>query len=129
VLVVQGIRLEFADANPSNEWAQSFQSNWLPDVKRSAVEWHDVIISVQNTNAPHLHAGQAQPEAVGSATICSFKDVTLEANGATLHLAQAELCNEAGHPRVVWKADGEAQHMDLFSGEIFNRSKINEAKL
>ena len=45
VLVVQGVRLEFADANPTNEWAESFQSDWLPEVKRSAVEWRDVSMA------------------------------------------------------------------------------------
>jgi len=129
VLVVQGVQVELADANPTNDWAESFQSDWLPDVKRSAVEWRDVTITVQRENAPRLHADRAQPAAGGSPTICSFKEVTLEANGAKWHLAQAELRNEDRRPRVVWHAaGGETQHLDLFSGEIFNNSKFNGEK-
>lgn len=123
VLVVQRVRLEFADANPTNEWAQSFQSDWLPKVKRSAIEWRDISIGSQKEGTPRLHADGAQMAAEGAPTICEFKDVTLEANGATWWMPQAELRNEGGRPRVVWKADGGEQHMDLFSGEIFNNSK------
>ena len=75
VLVVQGVRLEFAGVNPTNEWMETFQSDWLPKVKRSAVEWRDVNISSQKAGAPQLHAGGAQP-AVGTPTVCMFKDVT-----------------------------------------------------
>ena len=124
VLVVQSVRLEFADANATNDWAQSFQSDWLPKVKRSAVEWRDVSIGSQKEGAPRLHADEAQMAADGAPTICGFKNVTLEANGVKWQMAQAELRNENGRPRVVWKADGGERHMDLFSGDIFNNSKI-----
>ena len=128
VLVVQGVRLEFADANPTNEWAESFQSDWLPKVKRSAVEWRDVSIGSQKEGAPRLHADQAQVGADGAPIICEFKDVTLEANGATWRTPQAELRNEGGRPRVVWKAGDGERHMDLFSGNIFNNSNFNGEK-
>jgi hypothetical protein len=127
VLVVQGLRVDLADADPTNNWVDGFQSDWIPDVKHSAVEWRDVVITVHKDGAPLLHAARAQPAAGGGSTICSFKDVMLEANGAKWRLAQAELRNEDGHPRIVWHADGgETRHMDLFSGEIFSNTKFNE---
>jgi hypothetical protein len=125
VLVVQGLRLEFADANPTNEWAESFQSDWLPKVKRSAVEWRDVSIGSQKEGAPRLHADRAQLAADGAPTVCVFQDVALESHGAKWRLPQAELRNEAGRPRVVWKASDGEWHLDLFSGENFNNSKLN----
>jgi hypothetical protein len=129
VLVVQGVRLEFADANPTNEWAESFQSDWLPKVKRSAVEWRNVTIGSQKEDAPRVRAGWAQVGADRAPTICEFKDVTLEANGATWRMPQAELRDEGGRARVVWHTDGGGtRHMDLFSGEIFNNSKFNGEK-
>ncbi len=127
VLVVQGVCLEFAGTNPTNEWAETFQSDWLPKVKRSAVEWRDVDISSQKAGAPRLHAGRAQP-AAGSPTVCVFRDVTVEANGVKWQMPRAELRNEDGRPRVVWKASGGEQCMDLFSGEIFNNSKSNRGE-
>jgi hypothetical protein len=122
VLVVQGVRLEFAGTNPTNEWAETFQSDWLPKVKRSAVEWRDVDIGSQKAGAPRLHAGRAQP-AAGSPTVCVFKDVMVEANGVKWQLPRVELRNEDGCPRLVWKASGGERRLDLFSGEIFNNSK------
>jgi hypothetical protein len=118
VLVVQGVSLEFGDADSTNDWAQTFQSDWLPKVKRSAVEWRNVSITSQKEGAPRLHADQAQVSADGAPTVCVFKEVTLEAGGANWRMPQAELRNEGGHPHVVWKTRGGEQRMDLFSGEI-----------
>jgi hypothetical protein len=128
VLVVQGVRLEFADASPTNEWVQSFQTDWLPKVKRSAVEWRDVSIGSKKEGAPRLHADRAQVAAVGAPAVCTFKDVMLEANGVTWRISQAELRNEGGRPRVVWTTGDGERHLDLFSGEIFNDSKSNGEK-
>ena len=128
VLVVQGVRLDFADANPTNEWVESFQPNWLPKVKRSAVEWRDVSIGSQKEGTPRLHAEEAQVAAVGMPVVCTFKEVTLVADGAEWRMPQAELRNEGGRQRVVWKTGDGEQHLDLFGGEIFNDSKFNGAK-
>ena len=130
VLVVQGVRLEFADANPTNDWTECFQSDWLPDVKRGAVEWRDVSVAFkkEKEEASRLHANRAQPAAGGSPTICSFNGVTLEANGMKWQMAQAELRNENGRPVLVWPADGGERHLDLISGEIFNNSKFKREK-
>jgi hypothetical protein len=122
VLVVQGVRVEFAAANPTNEWAETFQPDWLPKVKRSGVEWRDVTITSQKAGTPRFHAGWAQP-AAGTPTVCLFKDVTLEANGVKWQLAQAELRSEAGCPCVVWKAGGGERHLNLFSAEISDTEK------
>jgi hypothetical protein len=124
VLVVQGLRLELSGSDPTSDWPQGFQSDWLPDVKHGAVEWRDVDISVHKENAPRLHAGRAQPAAGGTPVICSFKDVTLEAGGVKWHLAQAELRNEDGRPRVVWRTGDGEQRLDLFSGELFNNPTL-----
>lgn len=118
VLVIQSVRLEFAGANPTNEWAETFHSDWLPKVPHRCVEWRDVDISSQKAGAPRLHAGGAQPAAAGTLTVCAFKDVTVEANGAKWQMAQAELRSEGGRPRVVWKANGGERCLDLFSGEM-----------
>ena len=128
VLVVQGVRLKYADANPTNEWAEGFHPDWLPDVKLSAVVWRDVVIGFHKTGAPRLHADEAQLTAAGSPVICTFRDVTLEANGATWQLPRAELHNEGGRARVVWKSDGREQRLDLFSGEMINNPEANGAK-
>ena len=64
----------------------------------------------------------------GVPTVCVFKNVTVEANGVKWQMSRAELRNEGGHPRVVWKAGGGEQCMDLFSGEIFNNSKSDEGE-
>jgi hypothetical protein len=118
VLVVQGVRLELGGSNPTNDWPQGFQSDWLPDIKRSAVEWRDVVITVQKDNAPSLHADRAQPEPGGGATVCSFNSVTLEAGGAKWQVPQAVLQNENGRPFLVWQDGGGTRRMDLFSGEL-----------
>ena len=125
VLVVQGVRVAFGDPNPTNEWLETFQSDWLPKVDRSGVEWRDVGVGSQKSGAPRLHAGSALPSAPGSPTVCVFKDVTLEANGAKWQTPQAELRNEDGLPRVVWKAGGSERHLDLFSGELVNHPKLD----
>ena len=124
VLVVQGVRLEFAGINPTNEWAETFQSDWLPRVKHSAVEWRDVDISSQKAGAPRLHAGEAQP-AGGTPTVCVFKDVTVEANGAKWQLPRAELRNVDARPCVVWQTGGGERRLDLFSGEMTDNLKPN----
>jgi len=124
VLVVRGVRLEFTDVNSTNEWTETFQSNWLPRVKRSAVEWRDVDIGSQKAGAPRLHADRAQP-AAGTPTVCVFKDVTVKANGVEWRMPRAELRNEDGRPRVVWKAGGAERRLDLFSGEMTDNSKPN----
>ena len=124
VLVVQGVRLEFAGTNPTNEWAETFQSDWLPKVKHSDVEWRDVDIGSQKAGAPRLHAGEAQP-AAGTPTVCVFKDVTVEANGVKWQMRRAELRNEDGRPRVVWSAGGSERRLDLFSGEMTDNLKPN----
>lgn len=128
VLVVQGVRLEFADPNPTNEWVESFQPGWLPKAKRSAVEWRDVNIGSQKAGAPRLRAEAAQVAADGAPAVCTFKSVILEANGATWRMPQAELRNEGGRPRVAWKTGDGERRLDLFSGEIFNDSKFNGEK-
>ena len=124
VLVVQGVRLEFAGTDPTNEWAETFQSDWLPRVKRRAVEWRDVDIGSQKAGAPRLHAGGAQPVA-GTPTVCVFKDVTVEANGVKWQMPRAELRNEDGRPHMVWKISGGERRLDLFSGEMTDNSKPN----
>lgn len=128
VLVVQGVRLEFGDPYPTNEWAQSFQPDWLPKAEHGSVEWRDVSIGSQAQGSPRLQAGVAHLTASGSPTICKFQDVTLEANGTTRHMAQAELRNEGGRPQVVWSADGGVWRCDLFSGETTKNPKSNGAE-
>ena len=123
VLVVQGVRVEFGEANPTNEWVKTFQSDWLPKVNRRGVEWRDVGVSSQKAGAPSLRAASAEPSEAGKPIVCVFKDVTLEGNGSKWRLPQAELRNEDGHPRVVWKDGGGERRMDLFSGEIYGTSK------
>ena len=122
VLVVQGVRVEFSDTNPTNEWAKTFQSDWLPKVDRRGVEWRDVGVGSQKAGAPSLHAASAEPAAAGKPTVCVFKDVTLEASGQKWWVSQAELRSEEGRPRVVWKAGGGERRMDLFTGEIYGNS-------
>jgi hypothetical protein len=128
VLVVQGVRLEFAGTEPGGNWPDSFQSDWLPKARHGAVEWRDVDIRFQNKNAVRLHADWAQPAAAGSPVICAFKGVTLTANGTTWRTPRAELRNEAGRPRLIWPADGGEQRLDLFSGEIINTKNGSETK-
>jgi hypothetical protein len=118
VLVVQGVRLEFADGASDADWARGFQSDWLPSVKRGDVEWRDVTVTFKKGNAPRLHAGQAFPRTGGSATVCRFEDVTLEAGGRTWQLPQAELRVKNGHPFAVWRDAGGERHLDLINGEI-----------
>ena len=64
----------------------------------------------------------------GRPTVCVFKNVTVEANGVKWQMPRAELRNEDGSPRVVWKAGGGERRLDLFSGEIFNNSKPNKVR-
>lgn len=128
VLVAQGVRVEFGDPHPTNEWRQSFQSDWLPKAEHGAVEWRDLSIGSPAQGSPRLHAGVAHLTAAGSPTICKFQDVTLEANGATQHMAQAELRNDAGRPWVVWQDGGNTRRCDLFSGETPDNPKSNKAE-
>jgi hypothetical protein len=118
VLVVQGVRLEFTDAAFSADWARGFRPDWLPLVKRGDVEWRDVTVTFKKGNAPRLHANQAFPRTGGGATICEFKDVTLEAGGKTWQLPRAELRDEDGLPFAVWRSGGAERRMDLISGKI-----------
>ena len=97
-------------------------------MKRSAVEWRDVSLGSQKVGTPRLHADRAQVAADGAPPICTFKDVTLEASGVTWWMPQAELRNEGGRPRVVWKTDSGERHLDLFSGEIFSNPKFDGQK-
>jgi len=129
VLVVQGVQLELAGAGTTNEWAEGFKSDWLPDVKRDAVEWRDVSLAFkkEKEDASRLHASRAQPAASGGPAICSFNDVTLEAGGMKWRMAQAELRNENGRPFLVWQ-DGGSRRLDLFSGEISNNDNFNNSK-
>jgi hypothetical protein len=122
LLVVQGVRVEFGDANSTNEWMGTFQSGWLPKVDRRGVEWRDVGVSSQKPGAPSLHADLALPSSSETPIVCVFKDVTLEANGSKWRVSQAELRNEDGRPRLVWKDGGVERRMDLFSGEIYGNS-------
>ena len=122
-LVVQGVRLGLADVKPDGGWAEGFRPGWLPATKHDAVEWRDMSVTIQKENAPRLHADRAHPATGGSTTICTFENITLEAGGVTWRAARAELCNEAGRPRVVWHADGGERHWDLFSGEMISNNQ------
>jgi len=123
LLVVQGVRLEFAGENPDHNWTESFLGGWLPDIKRSAVEWRDVDITSQRKTAPRLHADQVWPATGGAAPVCTLENVTLEAGGAKWRMAKAELREEGGRPRVVWTDGGTVRHEDLFSGEMVETQK------
>ena len=118
VLVVQGARLELAGDNPDGNWVESFQTDWLPEIPHSAVEWRDVRITSQKENAPRLHAARAQPAGRGSALICRLQNVTLEAGTAKWQTPQAEFRNEVGRPRAVWTDATGVHHWDLFSGKM-----------
>ncbi len=128
VLVVQGVRLEFGEPAPTNEWAQSFQSDWLPKAGQGSVEWRDVSIGSRSQGSPRLHAGVAQLTTAGASAIGEFREVVLEANGVTARIKQAQLRNENGRPLVVWKSEGGEQRLDLFSGELVNNPASNGAK-
>jgi hypothetical protein len=128
VLVVQGVRLEFGEPAPTNEWAQSFQSDWLPKAGQGSVEWRDVSIGSRSQGSPRLHAGVAQLTAGGATAIGEFRDVVLEANGVTARMKQAQLRNENGRPLVVWQVGDSERRMDLFSGELVNNPESKGAK-
>ncbi len=130
LLVAQGVHLNLADDVSGGDWAQSFQTEWIPLVKHQAMEWRNVTITVQKKKDLRLHVERLRPAASGGAVVCLLENVTVEAGGTTMRVARAELCNEDGRPRVVWRADGEAQHWDLLTGEIVskNQTKVKDNK-
>ena len=56
VLVAQGVQIELVQAPGDRGWLANLESNLAPQVNRQAVEWRDVDLTWQRTNAPHLRA-------------------------------------------------------------------------
>ena len=121
LLVVQGVRLELADQTADGGWADSFKSDWLPGVRHDGMEWRDMSVTVKADGSPAIHADRAVPAKVPGA-ICRLENITLTARGDKWQTAHAELRNENGHPRVVWRAGEQEFHWDLFTGQMTDPS-------
>lgn len=121
LLVVQGVQLELADQTADGGWADSFKSDWLPDVKHNGMEWRDISVTVKADGAPAIHAGRAVP-VKEKGIVCRLDNITLTARGNTWQTAHAELRNENGHPRVVWRDGAQEFHWDLFTGQMTDPS-------
>lgn len=122
ILVVQGVKLELVDRTNSGAWTETFRPGWLPEHQNSAIEWRDLSVSVRRENPPVLRAARAQL-AAGGGKVCTLENVTMAAAGQTWHAARAELRDEAGRPRVVWRADGGEQRWDLLTGKIISNNQ------
>jgi hypothetical protein len=128
LLVVQGVRMELADQNADGGWVDGFKSDWLPDIKHDGMEWRDVFVSVKTDGAPSIHADRAIPAAKGASAICKLENITLKARGDTWRVSRAELRDEAGRPRVVWRTGTDEFHWDLFTGEMADPSIQSKAQ-
>lgn len=119
-LVAQGVRLELAADEADGVWLESFQNDWVPDLKHKVMEWRDVTISLLKNNATQLHADRLRPAAAGTSVICTLENVVLTANGTTQRAGRAILRNENGRLQVVWHSGGGEQRWDLFTGKLIN---------
>lgn len=118
VLVIQGVRLKLAAPDTGADWTHGFQPDWLPGVNSDAVEWRDVSVVFEATNAPVLRAERAFPSPGVGATVCKFKNVTVQVRGQTWHVPEADLRNENGQPCAIWSDGGGERRLDLLNGEI-----------
>jgi hypothetical protein len=116
VLVAQGVNISLSEASVVGDWLQELQSNLAPDLNRQAVEWREVELTFQGTNAAHLHAKMMRLAEGGDFSSYHLEDATLEVNGATWRMPKADLQTKAGNQQVVWRtAAGDWMHWNLFT--------------
>jgi hypothetical protein len=122
VLVAEGVRLEFAQANPQTNWLAGFRFDPAPAVGRSAVEWRDFSVSIAQEKLPRLQADRVHPTVNASSIVCQLEGVTVQAGLERFKVPKAELRAEGQSGQVVWTRSHQVIQWDLFSGQCKTNS-------
>jgi hypothetical protein len=117
VLVAEGVRLEFVQANPQTNWLEGFRFDPAPLVGRSAVEWRDFSMSFGQEKSPRLRADRVHPTVKADSIVCQLEGVTVQAGLERLKVPKAELRAERQSGQVVWTRSHQVVQWDLFTGQ------------
>jgi hypothetical protein len=118
VLVVEGIRLDFAKSGPQTNWLEGFRCEWAPAANQELIEWRDFSIFFPQETVPRLHAKRVHPEANAGSLICRLEGVTLQTGARPIQLSRAEVRAEGRSAAVVWRDAAATVQWDLFSGQF-----------
>jgi hypothetical protein len=122
ILVVQGVSIELGEAYADNEcaWIRELDSNLLlSELKKQAVEWHEVDLTSSGTNSPHLHAQSVRLTDGKGPVICWLENCVIESRGERWHTAKATWQMTGSRQQLIWRTDaGISMHWDLSTGEI-----------
>jgi hypothetical protein len=121
-LVVQGVRLEFNQANPGTNWLEGLQFDPAPGVRRSAVEWRDFTVFFPQEKLPRLRAERVYPPVNASSKIFQLEGVTVRSGGESFNVPRAELQAEGQSRQVVWTRSNQVIQWDLFTGQCKTNS-------
>jgi hypothetical protein len=118
VVVVEGVRLEFAKTNPQTNWLEGFRCEWAPAANQSTFEWRDFSISFPQEKVPRLQAKRVHPVANAGSLICRLEGVTLQTGSQLIHLSRAEVRVSGQTAVIVWRDAAATIQWDLFSGQF-----------
>ena len=118
IVLVDGIRLDMANAVPQTNWLDGFRCEWAPAANHGVFEWRDFSIFFPAEKVPRLYARNVHPVTDGGRLICRLEGVTLQTGSQPIHLARAEVCAQGTAAEVVWRNSAAVMQWDLFSGQF-----------
>jgi hypothetical protein len=115
LLVVQGVRLELAQANPDTNWLAGFRVELSPLARTSgSVEWREVSLWLPGETTPRLQAKKVIPATNGDTEYCALEGVTVQTEAGPVQVPRARLLLSGQPGRVVRDGEGPPAQWDLF---------------
>jgi len=122
VLVAQGVRVEFTQANPQTNWVEGFRFNPAPTLHARAMEWRDFQLFFPGEKSPRLRADRVIPAAPGSASVCRLEGIQLATSGGPVQLGRGELNAMADGGAISWRTEAAHFRWDLLTGQCTTNS-------
>ena len=117
VLVAQGVRLEFTQAQPLGNTPENSPFKLAPTLGRGTTEWRDFGVFFPTESTARVHANRARPVAQDRSTVWLLEEVTLQTGDQRLSLPRAELSLEEQPGRVRWPTAGATLQWNFFTGK------------
>lgn len=122
VLIAQGVRVEFTQANPQTNWVEGFRFNPAPTLHARAMEWRDFQVFFPGEKSPRLRADRVIPAAAGSASVCRLEGIQLATSGGPVQLGRGELNAMADGGAISWRTEAANIRWDLLTGQCTTNS-------
>jgi len=122
LLVAEGVRVEFTQANPQTNWVEGFRFNPAPKIHARAMEWRDFRLFFPGEPSPRLRADRVIPAAAGTSAVCRLEGVQLATGGEPVQLARADLNETADGGAISWRTDDASVRWNLLTGQCITNS-------